>query len=45
MDSRNSGTPDFQNLIPTTGTGTDIVLNGTDAIQAAADSALAPASE
>lgn len=41
MDSRNSGTPDFQNLIPTS----DIVLNGADAIQAAADSALAPASE
>ena len=43
MDSRNSSTPDFQNLIPTLGPGADIVLSEADAIQAAADSALAPA--
>ena len=43
MDSRNSSTPDFQNLIPTAGGAADIVLSEADAIQAAADSALAPA--
>ena len=43
MDSRNSRTPDFQNLIPTAGGAVDIVLSEADAIQAAADSALAPA--
>ena len=43
MDSRNFSTPDFQNLIPTLGPGADIVLSEADAIQAAADFALASA--